>query len=38
MSQAGYVYYHPAMSASYQPLASFVPMTSINGWSGQSPI
>jgi len=36
--QASYINYHLAMSASYQPSASFVPMNSNNGWSGQLPI
>jgi hypothetical protein len=34
--QAGYNY--PTMSANYQPSASFVPMSSNNGWSGQLPV
>jgi len=32
MPQAGYANGYPTMSASYQPLASFVPMNSNNGW------
>jgi len=36
MSQAGYV--NPAMTANYQPSASFVPMNTNNGWLGQLPI
>jgi hypothetical protein len=38
VSQAGYVNYHSAMIANYQPSASFVPMNSNNGWLGQLPI
>jgi hypothetical protein len=38
MPQAGYTNCYPTMSASYQPSASFVPMSSNNGWSGQLPI
>jgi hypothetical protein len=38
MPQAGYANCYPTMSASYQPSASFVPMSSNNGWSGQVPI
>jgi hypothetical protein len=34
--QAGYNY--PTISANYQPSASFVPMSSNNGWSGQLPV
>jgi hypothetical protein len=33
MPQAGYTNY-PTMSATYRPSASFVPMSSNNGWSG----
>jgi len=33
MSQARYV--NPAMTANYQPSASFVPMNANNGWLGQ---
>jgi hypothetical protein len=36
MPQAGYNY--PTMSANYQSLVSFVPMSSNNGWSGQLPV
>jgi hypothetical protein len=36
MPQAGYNY--PTMSANYQPSASFVLMSSNNGWSGQLPV
>jgi hypothetical protein len=35
MPQAGYVNCYPTMSASYQPSACFIPMSSKNGWSGQ---
>jgi hypothetical protein len=35
MPQAGYANCYPTMSSSYQPSASFVPMSSSNGWSGQ---
>jgi len=35
MSQGGYV--NPAMTANYQPSASFVPMNANNGWLGQLP-
>jgi hypothetical protein len=38
MPQAGYANCYPTMSASYQPSASFIPMSSNNGWSGQLPI
>jgi hypothetical protein len=34
MPQAGYANCYPTMSASYQPSASFVLMSSNNGWSG----
>jgi hypothetical protein len=37
MPQAGYTNY-PTMSANYQLSASFVPMSSNNGWSGQLPV
>jgi hypothetical protein len=37
MPQAGYTNY-PIMSAHYQPSASFIPMSSNNGWSGQLPV
>jgi hypothetical protein len=33
MPQAGYNY--PTISVNYQPSASFVPMSSNNGWLGQ---
>jgi hypothetical protein len=36
MPQAGYNY--PTISANYQSSASFVPMSSNNGWSGQLPV
>jgi hypothetical protein len=36
--QAGYANCYPTMSASYQPSASLVPMSSNNGWSGQLPV
>jgi hypothetical protein len=36
MPQAGYNY--STMSANYQPSASFVPMSSNNGWLGQLPV
>ena len=36
MPQAGYNY--PTISANYQPSASFIPMSSSNGWSGQLPV
>jgi hypothetical protein len=35
MPQAGYANCYPTMSASYQLSASFIPMSSNNGWSGQ---
>jgi hypothetical protein len=35
MPQADYANCYPTISASYQPLASFVPMSSNNGWTGQ---
>jgi hypothetical protein len=35
MPQAGYANCYPTMSASYQPSASFMPMSSNNGWSEQ---
>jgi apolipoprotein N-acyltransferase len=35
MPQTGYSNYYPIMSASYQLSASFIPMSSNNGWSGQ---
>jgi hypothetical protein len=35
MSQVGYV--NSAMTANYQPSASFVPMNANNGWLGQLP-
>jgi hypothetical protein len=38
MPQAGYANCYPTISASYQPSASFVPMSSNNGWTGQLPI
>jgi hypothetical protein len=38
MPQVGYANCYPIMSVSYQPSASFVPMSSNNGWSGQLPI
>jgi apolipoprotein N-acyltransferase len=38
MPQAGYAICYPTMSASYQPSASFIPMSSNNGWSGQLPV
>jgi hypothetical protein len=38
MPQASYTNCYPTMSASYQPSASFVPMSSNNGWSGQLPV
>jgi hypothetical protein len=37
MPQADYTNCSPTMSASYQPSANFVPMSSNNGWSGQLP-
>jgi hypothetical protein len=36
MPQAGYNC--PTMIENYQPSASFVPMSSNNGWSGQLPV
>jgi hypothetical protein len=38
MPQADYANCYPTISASYQPSASFVPMSSNNGWTGQLPI
>jgi hypothetical protein len=38
MPQASYANCYPTMSASYQPSASFMPMSSNNGWSGQLPV
>jgi hypothetical protein len=38
MPQAGYANCYPIISASYQPSASFVPMSSNNGWTGQLPV
>jgi hypothetical protein len=38
MPQAGYANCYPTILASYQPSASFVPMSSNNGWTGQLPI
>jgi hypothetical protein len=38
MPQAGYTNCSPTMSASYQPPANFVPMSSNNGWSRQLPV
>jgi hypothetical protein len=35
MPQVGYASCYPAMSASYQPSVSFIPMSSNNGWLGQ---
>jgi hypothetical protein len=37
MPQAGYTNYL-TMAVNYQPSASFVPMSSNNGWSGQLPV
>jgi hypothetical protein len=36
MPQAGYV--NPAMTANYQPSASFILMNANNGWTRQLPI
>jgi hypothetical protein len=38
MPQAVYANCYPTMSASYQPSASFIPMSSNNGWSEQLPV
>jgi hypothetical protein len=38
MPQAGYANCYPIMSASYQPSASFMSMSSNNGWSGPLPV
>jgi hypothetical protein len=38
MPQAGYANCYPTILASYQPSASFVPMSSNNGWIGQLPV
>jgi hypothetical protein len=38
MPQTSYAYYYPTMSASYQLSASFIPMSSNNGWSEQLPV
>jgi hypothetical protein len=38
MPQAGYANCYPTISASYQPSASFIPVSSNNGWSGQLPV
>jgi hypothetical protein len=38
MPQDGYANCYPTISASYQPPASFVPMSSNNGWTGQLPV
>jgi hypothetical protein len=38
MPQAGYANCYPIILASYQPSASFVPMSSNNGWTGQLPV
>jgi hypothetical protein len=38
MPQASYANCYPIILASYQPSASFVPMSSNNGWTGQLPV
>jgi hypothetical protein len=38
MPQAGYANCYPTISASYQPSASFVPMSSNNSCIGQLPV